>query len=192
MTWKLQDRRSAGGHGNQHVRLRGAQIDYFETICPVRSAVPHRAGQASFQDFELSRLRKSTSKTKTSKHSTVRNRLDGLSKRFGLCCTQHGHAKPANVAVSPKIFILFRSGANALPSRASFPIPDRVKIPASNTEKWTVLRNHRSQPGGIMMRKVLIATGLGVAALAAGARQGRRGVGQASQGSEAVGHATRR
>ena len=34
-----KNRRSAGGHGNQHVRLRGAQIDRIETICPARSAI---------------------------------------------------------------------------------------------------------------------------------------------------------
>ena len=31
--------RSAGGHGNQHVRLRSAQIDRIETIGPARSAI---------------------------------------------------------------------------------------------------------------------------------------------------------
>jgi hypothetical protein len=31
--------RSAGGHGNQHVRLRSAQIDLIETIGPARSAI---------------------------------------------------------------------------------------------------------------------------------------------------------
>ena len=30
--------RSAGGHGNQHVRLRSAQIDGTETICPALAA----------------------------------------------------------------------------------------------------------------------------------------------------------
>src|ERR1700733_6593223 len=96
------------------------------------------------------------------------------------------HAKPAKVAMSPKNFILFRSGANALPSRASFPIQDRVKIPTSNTEKWTVF----TEPS--------LATGRNNYAQGAnrdrswrcGARrrscQGRRGVGQAGQGSEAV------
>jgi hypothetical protein len=33
-----EDRRSAGGHGNQHVRLRSAQID--EAICPALAAGP--------------------------------------------------------------------------------------------------------------------------------------------------------
>jgi hypothetical protein len=28
-----EDRRSAGGHGNQHVRLRGTSID-VSTVCP--------------------------------------------------------------------------------------------------------------------------------------------------------------
>jgi hypothetical protein len=34
-----KDCRSAGGHGNQHVRLRGAQIGRIGTICPVRKAI---------------------------------------------------------------------------------------------------------------------------------------------------------
>ena len=33
-----EDRRGAGGHGNQHVRLRRAQIDCIETICPARGS----------------------------------------------------------------------------------------------------------------------------------------------------------
>jgi hypothetical protein len=33
-----EDCRSAGGHGNQHVRLRGAQIDRIEAICPAPEA----------------------------------------------------------------------------------------------------------------------------------------------------------
>jgi len=38
-----EDCRSAGGHGNQHVRLRSAQIDYTGTICPARKQSCHRA-----------------------------------------------------------------------------------------------------------------------------------------------------
>ena len=34
-----EDCRSAGGHGNQHVRLRRAQIDRTKTVCPARSAI---------------------------------------------------------------------------------------------------------------------------------------------------------
>jgi len=34
-----KDRRGAGGHGNQHVRLRRAQIDCIETICPALVAI---------------------------------------------------------------------------------------------------------------------------------------------------------
>ena len=34
-----EDRRGAGGHGNQHVRLRRAQIDCIETICPALAAI---------------------------------------------------------------------------------------------------------------------------------------------------------
>jgi hypothetical protein len=33
-----EDCPSAGGHGNQHVRLRGAQIDRIEAICPAPEA----------------------------------------------------------------------------------------------------------------------------------------------------------
>jgi hypothetical protein len=39
--------RSAGGHGNQHVRLRSAQVDSIKAICPAPTAYqPFRAGQA--------------------------------------------------------------------------------------------------------------------------------------------------
>ena len=34
-----EDCGSAGGHGNQHVRLRRAQIDCIETICPALVAI---------------------------------------------------------------------------------------------------------------------------------------------------------
>jgi hypothetical protein len=34
-----EDCRSVGGHGNQHVRLRSAQIDCIETICPALAAL---------------------------------------------------------------------------------------------------------------------------------------------------------
>jgi hypothetical protein len=48
-----EDCRSAGGHGNQHVRLRSAQIDGIEaTICPApqRSAASSR-GRRRVRDF---------------------------------------------------------------------------------------------------------------------------------------------
>ena len=35
-----EDCRSAGGHGNQHVRLRSAQIDDLDAICPAPEATP--------------------------------------------------------------------------------------------------------------------------------------------------------
>jgi hypothetical protein len=38
-----KDCRGAGGHGNQHVRLRRAQIDGIETICPALATVLLRA-----------------------------------------------------------------------------------------------------------------------------------------------------
>ena len=34
-----EDRRSVGGHGNQHVRLRIAQVDRIETSCPALAAL---------------------------------------------------------------------------------------------------------------------------------------------------------
>jgi hypothetical protein len=34
-----EDCRSAGGHGNQHVRLRSAQIDRIDAICPAPEAI---------------------------------------------------------------------------------------------------------------------------------------------------------
>ena len=34
-----EDCGSAGGHGNQHVCLRGAQVDRTKTVCPARSAI---------------------------------------------------------------------------------------------------------------------------------------------------------
>jgi hypothetical protein len=38
-----EDCRSAGGHGNQYVRLRSAQIIYLEAICPAPAAFLLRA-----------------------------------------------------------------------------------------------------------------------------------------------------
>jgi hypothetical protein len=35
-----EDCRGAGGHGNQHVRLRSAQIDGIETVCPAAAVMP--------------------------------------------------------------------------------------------------------------------------------------------------------
>ena len=48
-----EDCRSAGGHGNQHVRLRSAQIDGIKTICPApqRSAASSR-GRRRIHDFK--------------------------------------------------------------------------------------------------------------------------------------------
>jgi hypothetical protein len=40
-----ENRRSAGGHGNQHVRLRGTQIDSIETICPARPSLAPSRGR---------------------------------------------------------------------------------------------------------------------------------------------------
>lgn len=34
-----EDCRGAGGHGNQHVRLRSTQVDCIETICPALAAL---------------------------------------------------------------------------------------------------------------------------------------------------------
>jgi hypothetical protein len=53
-----KNRRSAGGHGNQHVRLRGAQIDRIETICPARSAIcASSRGRRPAKDFQAATSR---------------------------------------------------------------------------------------------------------------------------------------
>jgi hypothetical protein len=51
-----EDCRSAGGHGNQHVRLRSSQIDGTETICPALAALLLRAAAdvRFFVRFEIS------------------------------------------------------------------------------------------------------------------------------------------
>jgi hypothetical protein len=56
-----EDRRSVGGHGNQHVRLRIAQVDHIETFCPALAALccfePRQTSGAGFppvQDFRTS------------------------------------------------------------------------------------------------------------------------------------------
>jgi hypothetical protein len=55
-----EDCRGAGGHGNQHVRLRSAQIDCIETICPALAAPrcfePRQACDSGFpvQEFKQS------------------------------------------------------------------------------------------------------------------------------------------
>ena len=41
-----EDCRSAGGHGNQHVRLRGAKISRIRTICPAREGLAFEPWQA--------------------------------------------------------------------------------------------------------------------------------------------------
>jgi hypothetical protein len=50
-----EDCRGAGGHGNQHVRLRSAQIDCNETICPALAALccfePWQTSGSGFQDI---------------------------------------------------------------------------------------------------------------------------------------------
>jgi hypothetical protein len=51
-----EDRRSAGGHGNQHVRLRIAQVDHIETFCPALAALccfePRQTSGAGFRPAE--------------------------------------------------------------------------------------------------------------------------------------------
>jgi len=45
--------RGAGGHGNQHVRLRSAEIDRLETIGPARSVIPASSrGRRPANDFK--------------------------------------------------------------------------------------------------------------------------------------------
>jgi hypothetical protein len=49
-----EDCRGAGGHGNQHVRLRSAQIDCIETICPALAAPRcFEPRQRPIQDFRF-------------------------------------------------------------------------------------------------------------------------------------------
>jgi hypothetical protein len=47
-----KNRRSVGGHGNQHVRLRIAQVDRIETFCPALAALccfePRQASGSGF------------------------------------------------------------------------------------------------------------------------------------------------
>src|SRR5258708_9368190 len=65
-----------------------------------------------------------------------------------------------------KKFVVLRFRANALLSWASFLFPNRVGITTKKTEKWTVFTETlRSQLGGFTMRKVLLATCLGLIAL---------------------------
>jgi hypothetical protein len=51
-----EDRRSVGGHGNQHVRLRIAQVDHIETFCPALAALccfePRQTSGAGFRPAE--------------------------------------------------------------------------------------------------------------------------------------------
>ena len=52
-----EDCRSAGRHGNQHVRLRGAQIDRIEAICPAPEATScFEPRQASIEPDSTSRF----------------------------------------------------------------------------------------------------------------------------------------
>src|SRR5712675_2549777 len=54
-----EDCRSAGGHGNQHVRLRGAQIDRIEAICPAPEATScFEPRQASIEPDSMTRVRR--------------------------------------------------------------------------------------------------------------------------------------
>jgi len=65
--------------------LRGAQIAYLETICLVRSALPHRAGQASFQGFKNQDLKNQDFKNQIFKRiAPSETGFDGPLK--GLCC----------------------------------------------------------------------------------------------------------
>jgi len=59
-----ENRRSVGGHGNQHVRLRIAQVDRNETFCPALVALRRfEPRQASGPGFLL------TESSRTSSHS---------------------------------------------------------------------------------------------------------------------------
>src|SRR5258708_26094720 len=59
--------RSAGGHGNQHVRLRSAQIDRIETIGPARSQIlaSSRGRRPDFKALEFKTLELKTLDFKT-------------------------------------------------------------------------------------------------------------------------------
>src|ERR1700674_3333876 len=99
---------------------------------------------------------------------------------------------PDNTGADKK-FAVFRFRANALPSWASFLFPNRVGIATNKTEKWnrfygspslTIGRNSYAQGATRYRYKSHCDASIGIAR--------RRGVGEAGQGSEAMGDAAGR
>jgi hypothetical protein len=91
-----EDRRSVGGHGNQHVRLRIAQVDHIETFCPALAALcclePWQTSGAGFrpvQDF-----RTSLAKSQSPRASAVSMGLSQVSMLSGVLQNKLWHSIP--------------------------------------------------------------------------------------------------
>jgi hypothetical protein len=91
-----EDCRGAGRHGNQHVRLRSAQIDCIETICPALAAPrcfePRQACDSGFpvQEFRtrlqgLTRPQGLTRKSTNSASSAASKDLSKRQRCSGFC-----------------------------------------------------------------------------------------------------------
>ena len=100
-----EDCRGAGGHGNQHVRLRSAQIDCIETICPALAAL------RCFEPRQTSDLQTSGSRFSGSRFQDTASRLTRLPPDFKASSANHRipqtplHRKPAE---APTLFRLWQ------------------------------------------------------------------------------------
>ena len=150
-----EDCRSTGGHGNQHVRLRSAQIDRIEAICPASQAIrllravagvrrpgcqdggiyPHRVtvfeGLGTHVDFYQRRL------LSTSSQPVVRGRF--------ICCAAFKRPLYRKVALRAPVRKVGKIAGRGPVSEADA----RPALMASSESK--ILRGHQmnpARPGG--------------------------------------------
>ena len=121
-----EDCRSAGGHGNQHVRLRCAQIDRIKTICPARSAiVASSRGRRPPNDLRsLGRHRPSF--RASSESSTWRSGQVAPSPADIRPCPGVSRTSRSGVAIS-RSWLLYCGRVLALPSLSIHPLPSECE-----------------------------------------------------------------
>jgi hypothetical protein len=115
--------RSAGGHGNQHVRLRGAQVDRTKTVCPARSAIvaSGRGRRPPNDSRSLGLHRPAISGVK--RISTWRS---GSVAPFAPPCPGVSRTSRSGVAIS-RSWLLHCGSVLALPSLSIHPLPSECE-----------------------------------------------------------------
>ena len=121
-----EDRGSAGGHGNQHVCLRGAQVDRTKTVCPARSAIV-ASGRGRRPPNELQIVGPTSARyfgRQANPHMAIRS---GRAVTGGAPpCPGVPRTSRSGVAIS-RSWLLHCGSALALPSLSIHPLPSECE-----------------------------------------------------------------